>query len=411
MVLVFLSFFLLAQNFKHGRILEPLFFHSKFRKTSLHLGDGDCEWTDSEPFTSSNTDATPYGTLFASYPASGMRITWQQTEGITGIKVLDDFFQLSNPKVGLVKTQYPHYEGIWSYGQSMNQVVYVLRNPRWAMPSYLTLLSELDYAHTWQVAFDHFPEVLNQRAPMEDWIKWRDYRFEDELLLWGLHIDFYMENGAQYWMPYDFERNGQFPFSFLNETDTKPQDFHCQHDIDDCRPVAVVSYERLKDPILGPSELEKIANALRGKAEMTVLREDGIQCMWHDTWVHTPSSSSDNDDDGFPTAYYYNFTMEQLQSIEDKLVEYRDKYGTGSWADHPPAQDLVANFISYLDEIRSEIRYLQDHPAAAPTPVPNANYTTELEEWYNSKGKGNRYTKDKVQSMGIWAFVQHLYNG
>merc|ERR1712232_729994 len=185
--------------------------------------------------------------------------------------------------------------GIWSYGQNMNQVVLVIRNPRWAMPSYLTILSELDYAHTWEIAYDHLPEVFTKRAPMEDWIKWRDYRFEDEIRLWGLHIDFYMENGAQYWMPYDFERNGQFPFRFYNESDRPwPQDHHCAEDIDDCRPKAVVSYERLKDPITGPSELEKIANVLRGKQSMTVMDDDGINCIWHETWLNTPAPANED---------------------------------------------------------------------------------------------------------------------
>ena len=36
-------------------------------------------------------DFDSFGTLIASYPANGMRFTWQQTEGLTGIQVGDDF--------------------------------------------------------------------------------------------------------------------------------------------------------------------------------------------------------------------------------------------------------------------------------------------------------------------------------
>eukprot|EP00548_Thalassiothrix_antarctica_P020713 CAMPEP_0194192590 /NCGR_PEP_ID=MMETSP0154-20130528/71327_1 /TAXON_ID=1049557 /ORGANISM="Thalassiothrix antarctica, Strain L6-D1" /LENGTH=74 /DNA_ID=CAMNT_0038916171 /DNA_START=72 /DNA_END=292 /DNA_ORIENTATION=- len=70
----------------------------------------------------------PFGTLFASYPAAGMRITWQHTQGLTGVKVGDDYWYTGDI-VGLMKTQYPHKEGVWSWGKDMDQVVMVVRNP------------------------------------------------------------------------------------------------------------------------------------------------------------------------------------------------------------------------------------------------------------------------------------------
>jgi len=384
----------------------PFIIRRKLRKMSIYLGDGDCEWTEALN-TVAGTDI--YGTLFASYPGSGMRITWQQTEGLTGIRVYDDFFQLATPKIGLVKTQYPHYEGIWSYGNGLDQVILVIRNPRWAMPSYLTLLSELEFAHTWQIAYGHLPEVFTKRADMDDWIKWRDYRFADEIRLWGLHIDFYMENGAQYWMPYDFERNGQWPFRFYNASDEPwPQDYHCAHDVESCYPRAIVSYERLKDPIVGPTELKKIAAVLRNKTAMTVMPDDGINCVWHDTWIKNPyPNNDDRDKNGLPRTAY-NFTLAQMYVIEEKLVEYKNKYSTGRWEFNTEAIDLVQNFEIYIGDVRAEIDQMEENPP--PTGAPNANYTQELVQWYNSKGKGNRYSKGTVQNMGIWDLVKHLYD-
>lgn len=377
------------------------------RRLSIPLPDGNCLWTDSEPLDMSIID--PYGTLLASYPASGMRVTWQQTEGATGIKVSDDFFQLAYPKTGIVKTQYPHYEGIWSYGTNMNQVIYVIRNPRWAMPSYLTILSELNYAHTWELAYDYLPEVFTKRAPMGDWINWRDYRFNEEIRLWGMHIDFYMEDGAQYWIPYDFERNGQWPFLFYNESDKPfPQDYHCANDIDSCIPVAIIGYERIRDPEHGPGELHKIANALRGKHGMTVLPPENIECIWHDTWVETLAPYNDaRDRNGLPRTAY-NFTLEQMYTIEDKLVEYETKYSSEEWVNNTLAQDLVWNFQLYLVEVREEISQMEANPP--PTGAPDAGRHDELVAWYNSKGKGNRYDKGKVQNMGIWDLVKHFYD-
>mmetsp|Transcript_12803 Transcript_12803/g.19626 ORF Transcript_12803/g.19626 Transcript_12803/m.19626 type:complete len:433 (-) Transcript_12803:17-1315(-) len=389
---------------------QPFNPHLTHRKTFIYLGDGDgdCEWTDVDGLPEGSTGDDIHGTLFASYPASGMRVTWQQTEGITGVKVYDDFFNLASPKIGMVKTQYPHYEGFWSYGTNLNQVILLIRNPRWALPSYLTLISELNFAHTWELSYEQLSNVFTKRANMSDWIKWRDYRFNDEIRLWGLQIDFYMENGALYWEPYDFERNCQYPFSFLNDSDKPwPQDYHCGNDIDSCYPKAIISFEKLKSPITGPEELLKIANVIRGK-NITVMDEDGINCMWHETWVKTPAPSNDDRDaNGLPREAY-NFTLAQMYTIEEKLVEYETKYSTGIWTNNMEAQDLVANFTLYLGDVRDEIRQMKDDPP--PTAAPNVDYEQQLVEWYDSKGKGNRYSHEKVQAMGIWDLVKHFYD-
>ena len=254
----------------------------------------------------------------------------------------------------------------------MNQVIYVLRNPRWAMQSYLTILSELNYAHTWEIAYDHLPEVFTKQAPMEDWIQWRDYRFNDEIRLWGLHIDFYMTNGQQYWMPIDFERNGQWPFQFYNESDRPwPQDYHCANDIDSCVPVAIIGYERLRDPVHGQGELHKIANALRGKHGMTVLPEENIDCI-----TLAPDNDA-RDRNGLPRTAY-NFTLEQMYKIEDKLVEYSDKYSTGQWANMTQAQDLVWDFEHYLVEVREEIAEMEANPPPTRAPDPNYEYINAI---------------------------------
>eukprot|EP00548_Thalassiothrix_antarctica_P020457 CAMPEP_0194194038 /NCGR_PEP_ID=MMETSP0154-20130528/75362_1 /TAXON_ID=1049557 /ORGANISM="Thalassiothrix antarctica, Strain L6-D1" /LENGTH=475 /DNA_ID=CAMNT_0038918427 /DNA_START=680 /DNA_END=2107 /DNA_ORIENTATION=+ len=419
-----------------------------------YLGGGDCEWTGSSPFGS---DADPYGTLFVGYPASGMRVTWQQTEGLTGMQVRDDFFELQYPKIGLVKTQYPHYEGIWSYGSDLDQTVLLIRNPRWAIPSYHTLINEIGYAHSWEVAYEELDNVFTRRAPMSDWINWRDYRlweeiilwgnyidfymsdgekywseydFDEELdnvftrrapmsdwinwrdyrlweeiILWGNYIDFYMSDGEKYWSEYDFERNGQWPFYFLNETQRPwPQDLHCQHDIE-CVPKEVISYERLRDPIVGPEELRKIANVLRGKDEINVIPDDGIECLWHQTWLHTPCPS--NDDRAGPPREAYKFTTPQLISIRDKIVEYKAKYSAAQWVGNSNAIAIVENLSEYLIEIQGEIDELTANPP--PTPAPDANYLLEVQDWYKSKGKGNRYDPTELKDKGIWDFISGFY--
>mmetsp|Transcript_4978 Transcript_4978/g.5490 ORF Transcript_4978/g.5490 Transcript_4978/m.5490 type:complete len:440 (+) Transcript_4978:148-1467(+) len=375
------------------------------RKLSISLGNGNCKWTGSRLLT---LDDDVYGTLLASYPASGMRVLWQQVSGLAGINVRDDFFELYLPKIGIVKTQYPHYEGIWSYGSNLAQTIYLIRNPRWAMPSYHTLLSEIGYAHSWELAYSEVSKVFEKRAPMEDWTRWRDYRFDDEINLWGFHIDYYMGNGTQYWFDYDFERNGQTPFRFRTEEERPwPKDSHCIYD-SDCAPKAVISYEYLRDSVKGPAELKKIADVLRGKAGYEeVLEDEAIDCIWHETWVNAPEPSNDNRDlNGLPSEAY-NFTLPQMYKIEDKLQEMIAKYEGRKWAANPVAMDLVDNFRNYQLSLSAEISDMEVNPP--PTPVHDANYQKEIKEWYQSLGKGNRYDKSKIQDMGIWDQVSHFY--
>jgi len=197
-----------------GLLIDYLFSENLSRSLSIDLGNGKCEWSGADKI---DVNSNPYGTLFVSYPGSGMRLTWQMTEGASGVQVGDDFFYSGKTINGMVKTQYPHPEGIWSYGKAMDQVILLIRNPRWNIPSYHTLIYELDYAHDYVTAYDNVFTAFSTRAPMDNWIKWRDYRFEDELNLWTWQIDFWMENGTRFWDDLDFERAGQYPFSYFDE--------------------------------------------------------------------------------------------------------------------------------------------------------------------------------------------------
>mmetsp|Transcript_22276 Transcript_22276/g.33796 ORF Transcript_22276/g.33796 Transcript_22276/m.33796 type:complete len:473 (+) Transcript_22276:86-1504(+) len=387
------------------------------RKLSITLPEGQCIWTHAQAL---GENANPYGTLFASYPGSGMRVTWQQTEGITGIQVGDDF-HLGGPnaygKTGLVKTQYPHLEGIWSYSDNMDQTILLIRNPRWAIPSYHTFLYEVEYAHDWETAYQYLNLTFQGRDPdsMENWIKWRDYRFEEEMNLWCWFIDFYMENGTQYWGNYDFERNGQWPFRFFNDTEkqnNRTVDPHCEFDTN-CYPVALLTYEDLMggDIVKGAESLSKIADALEGKTGMTLIDRDHFECMYLATFENAPFPNNTNRDiqPGLPREAF-TFTMAMMQQINASLVMMKDKYSSGVWANQPIAQELVGHFELYINETAYEIDFMENNPGA-PTMEPLASYPQELVEWYVSLGKGNRYDKAKVQALAnYWPYVQDLYN-
>mmetsp|Transcript_23143 Transcript_23143/g.35051 ORF Transcript_23143/g.35051 Transcript_23143/m.35051 type:complete len:649 (-) Transcript_23143:100-2046(-) len=389
------------------RNLSPISnYLNNHRRTSIDLGGGDCEWTKAEKM---DITKNPYGTLFASYPGAGMRLAWQMTEGATGINVGDDFFY-SGKLGGLVKTQYPHPEGIWSYGKNMDQTILLIRSPRWNIPSYHTLLFELEYAHDYVVAYDNVFTAFSRRAPMENWIKWRDYRFEDEIKLWAWYIDFFMENGPQFWHNLDYERAGQYPFRYLTEAEKPwPDDAHCRIDISEgCSPKTVVSYERLKDPEKGPEELRRIADVIRYKKEMTTLPDEAIECIWNATWHLAPEPRNEDRDAGGVLAEEYKFTIHQMEEMLAVVIKIKNKYSKDPWVLNMSARQLVKNFHDYIKEISTELATMYANPP--PTQAPSEGSQKALVDWYNTLGRGNRHAKDIVQHMAsYWGLIEDQY--
>eukprot|EP00547_Thalassionema_nitzschioides_P015068 CAMPEP_0194239586 /NCGR_PEP_ID=MMETSP0158-20130606/5997_1 /TAXON_ID=33649 /ORGANISM="Thalassionema nitzschioides, Strain L26-B" /LENGTH=439 /DNA_ID=CAMNT_0038974085 /DNA_START=119 /DNA_END=1436 /DNA_ORIENTATION=+ len=372
-------------------------------KLSIDLGGGDCEWTEGLALP---LDSDPYGTLLASYPAAGMRDLWKQIEGITGIKV-GDAYQFGGERVGIIKTQYPHYEGIWSYGATLDQVILLVRNPRWNLPGFHDYLHEVDYGQTFEEVSEHIYDIFTERSPLENWIKWRDLNFESELDLWGYQIDFYMEGGPQHWRELDFNRVGHKPLYFRNESDRPwPIDPRCT-DCMDCVPALVVTHEKLKNPTTGPDELTKIADVLRGKKGMTVISEEAIPCVWNEVWAHNTAPSIDERaglDKGD-----YGFTNAQLGEILIKLEEMKHKYNSGVWVNVSVAVDLVTAFDLYTSEVTEELDY-QTNVNPAPTPPTDPSYYQSLVDWYEGVGRGNRYSADIARTYaGFWEQVKHLY--
>eukprot|EP00547_Thalassionema_nitzschioides_P002193 CAMPEP_0194213632 /NCGR_PEP_ID=MMETSP0156-20130528/14359_1 /TAXON_ID=33649 /ORGANISM="Thalassionema nitzschioides, Strain L26-B" /LENGTH=610 /DNA_ID=CAMNT_0038941709 /DNA_START=55 /DNA_END=1884 /DNA_ORIENTATION=+ len=378
------------------------------RRLSHDYGGGNCEWTGAEKI---DLAKNPYGTLFASYPGAGMRLTWQMTEGASGIQVGDDFFY-SGKMGGIVKTQYPHPEGIWSYGKNMDQVILLIRNPRWNIPSYHTLLFELEYAHDYVVAYDNVFTAFTRRAPMDNWMKWRDYRFEDEIALWGYYIDFWMEDGSQFWHNLDYERAGQYPFRYNYETEKPwPLDSHCRIDISEgCKPKAIVSFEFLRDPYTGPDELRRISEVIRYKKGMdTMVSDEAINCIWLETWDKAPEPRNEDRDQDGSQAGDYVFSVHQMEEILAKLIYYKNKYSNDPWTLNMEARELTRNFHAYIRQVSTELAGMYANPPI--TEAPSVGSAVALVEWYNTLGRGNRHAKDIVQHMAsYWGIVEDLYD-
>jgi len=312
-------------------------------------------------------------------------------------------------KTGLIKTQYPHFEGKGNWGSVMDQVVLIVRNPRWAIPSYHSFLWEMNYAQDWEDSYAYLFRVFQSQPPAAAWVQWRDHRFEEEVQLWTWFIDFYMEGGTQYWMDLDYERNGQWPFRYLTETERnkKEKDPHCHYELD-CVPVEVIMYEKLLDAGTGSDELAKIAEVLRNKIGMgQVVSREAISCVYNETWAQAELPFNNNRDEADPHAAY-DFTVEQLGTILAALKAVIDKYSKGDWAADTRALALVEALVTYRDDVTDERDALK---ATAPAPmVHTAAYRTTLANWYDSIGRGNRYPKEKVQAWdSYWSLVHHMY--
>jgi len=374
-----------------GRRSLPIF----SRKLSIDFGDGTCVWTkktsgeDDDNSDDVDSSEKPFGTLFASYPESGMSITWQENNN----EKVGKKKSFTGDIVGLVQTQYPYKEDDEAWNQeekpseTTDQVIMVVRNPRWAIPSHTSSTVRAQEG---------------RKLSVWDWVKWRDSNFEDELKMWAHHIDFWMENGTQFWVEDEGRRLGQMPYHHLEEgSDAFPRDKHCEKM--DCVPKTVISYESLKNNVTGPQELQKIANALRNDDEIeegfmnqtdynvtsdgTALNNtsqteeevstnvdegvimnsnDTMDCVWHSNFVDALGeggkdnsaydlSVNNHDEENGEISAQFNFTGMQMNSILTTLVRMHDKYSRGKWDGQQIATDITSYLENYISDVETEI--------------------------------------------------------
>ena len=161
------------------------------RNLSIAFPNFGCELTAPEFIVAAGNTTK---TLLASYPGSGKRFVYQLIEGLTNHAPGDDHELSFNGLETLhIKTSYPHSEGVWSWGSRMDQMILLIRNPRWAIPSYHTMKFELLFSNSWYSSYLRIPFVYTHRPPVEDWDLWRDAYFESEMQNWLDFIDFWME--------------------------------------------------------------------------------------------------------------------------------------------------------------------------------------------------------------------------
>jgi len=275
-------------------------------------------------------------TLLASYPGSGERFTWRVIKALTNKEIADDWNYSQNLEENIltVKSSFPHKAGKWSWGSKMDQVMYLIHNPRYAIPSYHNLLFELDFAGDEASSLARVFNLYTERPPLQDWYTWRDDNYASEMSNWVDHIDFWMQGG-------------------LNET-TNEIHGRCVNSEIQCAPKAIIDYSALYnvDPGL---EFEKIQTVLQASGDVGLISAKARICALDAVWERTDLHSANRNKVGTINAPAYDFTSAQLTNMIQSTTVLKDKYATAPWDVDPVAMQLVVILNAYITSMTVDL--------------------------------------------------------
>lgn len=217
------------------------------RRLSISLPNGGCEVTWPQP--PKKHVQTAYA---ASYPGCGARMTWNLIEALTGLWTGDDWDNNNRGKrVVTVKTHYPHNAGqLVTWDDEIKRALVIIRNPMAAIPSFFNHIYEMQ---------NNLP-VHSQRAPVADWIEWRDRLAMDQITKFGKFVDYWMERFDSF--------NGDRIF---------------------------ISYEVLTDDNDGPAEAVRINNFLAQSEGVDPIATESVPCIWRTVVKYKQELASDED--------------------------------------------------------------------------------------------------------------------
>lgn len=324
------------------------------RRMSKYLGGGRCEWTPPEKLDSSVPIQT---TMLVSYPGSGKRLTWRLIEALTGDVAGDDW---NHSEEGLhvtsLKTSYPHPEGDWSYGdqKKMHQSILLLRNPRYALPSFHTMRHELNFSDNFDDSHLRLNYTYTERSSVAEWENWRDHYFDMEMDRWGWVVEFWMQNGVR--------RGDGGALGWILRGDPGNERYYdprCGRDIPDCRPVRVLSFEKFYDPLEGVAETSKLASAMVGLDGVGVIEEEGWPCVYHETLkkAETEPRFYNTNRDGYgPAREAKKFTHRQLYIMMTEIDRLRNQFADANYnAANRVSTNVLPDLLGILDGYYAEV--------------------------------------------------------
>jgi len=346
-------------------------------RLSVYLGGNECRWEppDYEPPA---LNITFHKTLIAGFPSGDKRLVFIQMEGLTGLSAKDEwnfeFEGYSNHP--FIKSNYPHHEGIWSWGGEIDQVLMVVRNVRRTLVEYHDILWDIDYAKTFEIAFANSDKLYQERPPLDDFLTWRDERVIQEISWYGWYIDYWMEGGLmrdifthkmttpEHWnlIRHNTHNKNRHDLKYDDfvgdESNVQPtKDPHCIDDLSDCFPMGVISGEKLVEPGTGPVESRKIASALKGKTGVTdyLIEDEAWECIWEELIVRKKGVKTFLDREGL-NERSYNFSGDMILLMVGELDRLIEKYDV--WSEKI-AEDLVTLLREHRQQLDFELKEVQ----------------------------------------------------
>lgn len=162
-------------------------------------------------------------------------MTWNLVEALTGLWTGDDWNNNGRgSEVVTVKTHYPQSNGILvDFDEQIKRGFIVVRNPMKSIPSFFNHIYEMR---------NHLP-VHSERAPLEEWIKWRNAYLDIEIAEYKKFIIYWMD---------------RFPAGNR----------------------LLITYEGLTDDLIG-AEVTKGLNDFLGAVDgIDPIERDSVPCIW-----------------------------------------------------------------------------------------------------------------------------------
>lgn len=135
-----------------------------------------------------------------------------------------------------------------------------------------------------------------------------------------------------------------------------------------CKPVAIISYEKLASSSAGPAEMAKLANTMLGKTGINLIPQDAWSCLYSETM--TKSGEFDTKGMNFrdahsPKKFDKHYTEEEVNLMRTELEYVKNKYSGPDWDFDPVANELVG----YIDEYLASMPVGQPNKDVPPKPV------------------------------------------
>jgi hypothetical protein len=383
----------------------------------VDLGDGKCEWAEPMKVVPEDVDlwktllvGFPSGDKRMTY------VQMEALSGLPSKDDWDFVFN-GYSNAAFIKTNYPHPLGVWSWDAEANQVALVIQYIRRSLVEFSDIMWYMSFENDYNKDREKVEEMYGRRLDTDEFYKWRDQHVLREIYKYGWYIDYWMENGL-YRDPYSHNIIDEDTFQLYRasapsisddvvhvchrtSSATNPYilievtrdqldlhldhgDFvgHCDDAVKDpdfmsfsgqapapgqavrepncskiegtCRPIAVISADRLRDYADGPAENEIIGNVLTTN-KMTgkyVIDKSNWSCMW-DQIVNKnkgPVTFEDRNIEDDP-----NFSAFMLEEMASELQRLVDKYSDVPWIPNPQAQRIVELLSEHIPMLRTEI--------------------------------------------------------